>query len=451
LRKYFRHHRAPKRSLPAFLDWLKKHGEFSALSTPPLIAKYSAEWAESKLNLLLKSNRRIQISAQRRPSLLADFARVIGEEGGVPFVLKEVESIAKNFLPRARPDCGMEYLRERSVPAKQERAIGVVTHSRGNSFFLDIQMLLTAAFRRAGMRAFSCDQKAVPDLKKSLYLVVAPHEFFSLPGTRDEWFRESGRFVLVNTEQPSSRWFSSSMPVVFKSPLVLDINWQSCMILRLLGVNAYFLPLGFITGFRPFAPRSVLPNKLAFAHLARSEPQVGRPIPEFSARPIDVLFVGSLSPRREVLFAQAASALSNYSCFLHFLSEQRPLLRGEPQCMDSRDMADLCSRSKILLNIHRDELPYFEWQRIVLNGIWHGTLIVSESTLPAPGFRAGIDYLECEPSGLPALLHHLLQTPSGRTEAERITARARRKLQRQFDMRQIALRCARLFYDGILD
>ncbi len=430
--------------LASLNEWLRARRLLNGPKQGPVVARYSAQWAELCIKQILRGSEPISIEASGRSNPLADFINKIGNEGGIPISHTEVISFAREFFPRIPVECGSEYLKNRIKDAASVGRIGVLAHSRGNSFFVEIQTLLAEGLRRAGVDVFCEDEQSKPEKGSARYIVVAPHEFFVIPGSRGEWFEQVHRMALLNTEQPSSRWFSAAIRHLFASPLVFDMNWQTCMILRLLGRNAHYLPLGYVDHLRQFEPRRIMPSKSVFDHLSRSQRTLGTEVPAYSERPIDVLFVGSLSERREKLFAQAAPVLADYECFLHIVTEKKPILRGDPACLDSRDMADLCSRSKILLNVHRDETPYFEWHRIVLKGIWNGAVVVTEPVLPVPGFTAGEDYLECEMPALQDVLRRLLRTQKGAEEAARISNRARKKLVRQFRMQEIVACAARL-------
>jgi hypothetical protein len=157
-------------------------------------------------------------------------------------------------------------------------------------------------------------------------------------------------------------------------------------------------------------------------------------------RTIDVLFVGTLSARRSRALAAAASTLATYRCFLHLPPAAQPLVAGSPDSLDARDMADLCSRAKVVLNIHRDDLPYCEWHRVVFQAMRHGALVVSEPMMPVPVFCPGREFLTADLEQLPAVLRRLLDSTEGGRRAARIAARGQSTLRRHFPAARVAMR-----------
>src|SRR5262249_19058628 len=135
------------------------------------------------------------------------------------------------------------------------------------------------------------------------------------------------------------------------------------------------------------------------------EPQVRRRSrldEPLAVRPIDVIFFGNPTHRRDVFYSRAAAVFAAYRCYFHFSDSSKPLRAGQTTYMNTPTVMGLVQRSKILLNIHRDEDLYFEWQRIVMQGIWQKALVISEPCSPAPPFRPGIDYIEAPLEDIPA-------------------------------------------------
>jgi len=208
-------------------------------------------------------------------------------------------------------------------------------------------------------------------------------------------------------------------------------------------VNAHFLPLGWDAHAAAGRPRRLMPPSAPFGCLSVAERRLPRRS-TWDVRPIDVLFVGTLSPRRARAFAAAAAELSKHRCFLHLPPSVRPITAGSEDSLDARDMADLCRRAKIVLNVHRDDLAYCEWHRVMFQAMRHGALVVTEPMMPVPGFTAGRDFVAAPLKMLPTRLAGLLADPSGRRRAARIAARGHATLRRRFSASQIAARSLEL-------
>jgi hypothetical protein len=78
------------------------------------------------------------------------------------------------------------------------------------------------------------------------------------------------------------------------------------------------------------------------------------------------------------------------------------------------------------LNIHRDDIPYFEWHRMVQQGMALGALVVSDGCLPHPHFKPNEHFLQDEVRQVPNLIEWVLNTPDGRIAAGRIVSNVER-------------------------
>ena len=96
-------------------------------------------------------------------------------------------------------------------------------------------------------------------------------------------------------------------------------------------------------------------------------------------RPIDVLFLGHASPRRERFFADHAEAFSRCNCRLLFADLGRPRREDTPGYVAGETRARLLAQSKVLLNVHSSERPYFERHRALL-AFAHGCALVTETS-----------------------------------------------------------------------
>ena len=150
-------------------------------------------------------------------------------------------------------------------------------------------------------------------------------------------------------------------------------------------------------------------------------------------RPLDLNFIGTLNSRREKFFAANASWLSQYCNFFHIPSMDFPLRKGEGQALDTESVLGISRRSKILLNIHRDNLPYFEWHRIVFHGLWQNTLVVTEPCHDVPGLLAGEHFIECHLSDMEEMLYWLLSTSEGVQKAEQVRNAGHQALIKKFN------------------
>lgn len=313
-------------------------------------------------------------------------------------------------------------------------ALAIYTSSAGNFFHAELADLLAHGLRASGLfRVERRDETTAPASHLQEHLVVAPHEFFTLGGgmRSPEELSFRRRCTLLLAEQPGTKHFALCLPYAAQAKLVLDVNLQSLALLRGAGLPAFFFPVGYDPDFEAFAPGRPCPSDtpgpgVSFAGLAATDP---------AARPIDVFFTGVLTRRRAAFFAEHARFFAARRCFLSLPTPHTPLGVDVPSALGTEAATALSQRSKILLNVHRDDRAYFEWHRIAIRGFWQKTLVVSEPSLRPPGVEPGVHLLEAELHDIPALLGWLLDTEEGRRKAESVRQAAFELLTTRYDLR----------------
>lgn len=335
------------------------------------------------------------------------------------------------------------------LPLRVRAKIGVYCSAVGNYFMAEIADFIAAAIESVGVTAVRlCETDVRPD-DLDFDVIVAPHEFFYL-GAGELWQDAPwlSRAVMVNVEQPHTGWFAKAFCFLRQARVVFDINAKSAAILEQLGLPAYFLPLSYLPNYQPFGVAQ-MPDLFALKGLSQTVREI---MPDLDApletRPIDLHFIGTLNPRRERFFAESATWLSRFHCFLHIPPIEGPLLKGQDQALDTQAVIGLSQRSKILLNIHREDLPYFEWHRIVFHGLWQKTLVVTEPCHDVPGLIPGEHYIECKLEQMGSMIEWLLNTPTGRAEAERIRQAGHQALQQNLALQQVMQNVLTLLTDA---
>ncbi len=320
----------------------------------------------------------------------------------------------------------------KSAPRFGGRHFAIYTSSVGNYFFLELRDLLAAAFRSLGLQVDVRDEREGFSEVADWHLIIAPHEFFYLGGGSELRNQPSpSNLILFNTEQPSTQWYARAYHCFSKAYGIWDINHDSSQEISREGFNCEHLPLGYLSDFKPFHEIKELPEHYGTCSLdekIRKKTYLHKP---FADRPIDVLFLGTLSARREKFFAHTSRVLSNHICYLHLPEAQGPLLAGFNTPMDTATSVGLAQRSKILLNIHRGADRYFEWHRIVMHGIWNRALVVTEPCGDGPHFQPGVHFIEARLSQIPDVVEYYLTDPKGQVEAQAITLRGFQTLSEQ--------------------
>lgn len=310
--------------------------------------------------------------------------------------------------------------------------------SLGNFFMTEIAEVLRAGFADAGVPCTIIDENAAPSRDATHHIVIAPHEFFAL-GEGKRWANDAfvGRAIMFSTEQIQTHWFARSLVFLTRAKAVADMNEQTAAILRKAGVRAVAVQPGFSESFAPFkagAPASEALESLPAA--TRNFDEAANP--SLAARPLDVLFLGSHSPRREKWLAVYAAKFSSLNAFVYHTRVHRPLGPAHSPMASSATTSALLRRSKLLINLHRDEYTYFEWWRL-MQAFWHKTAVVTEACFPHPLFKPGVHYFEEAPRHIHHLAAWLATTPDGQAKAEEVRVRAFQTLTARATARDAAL------------
>ena len=273
--------------------------------------------------------------------------------------------------------------------------VSIIASSRGNFYFRELRDFLIRGLQQVGWTVRGADE-TVSSID-GIPIVVGPHEFFSI-GDGIEWFSHENlrAAVLVGTEQPQSLWNQEFAPVFANAGAVVDISPNGTNGWCAKGIAAEWIPLGWYDSCDPFdrLPEGLMcPNgfigKMPSGSLCDQQSDL------WDNRPIDVLFIGSKSPRREKILNALRKELHELNWFVFMPSDKDPLLTTGTSAIDSATFVALARQSKILLNLHRDDTAFWEWQRIVWRGLWQRALVVTEDTgTVVPPLVAGEDFIE---------------------------------------------------------
>lgn len=245
----------------------------------------------------------------------------------------------------------------------------VFVSGRGNVYMREIAEHLVEALTLGGRHGeLVIDElpTAVGDPLQNL--VVAPHEFFVLADAPEgARLRAAEAAVCINTEQPGTHWFDLAMTYASRGRVVLDINRFSLDAVRRHGMRAVHLPLG------------CTPSMDAWGGAQR-------------ARPIDIAFHGGRTLRREAFIAGAGGVLWEWNTDLRFFSWHRPVVDGVSSFLAGAEKYAALASTRILLNVHRGDEPYFEWARVV-EAIANGCVVASETSVGFEPLVPGVHFL----------------------------------------------------------
>ena len=276
---------------------------------------------------------------------------------------------------------------------QHSRRCCVFVAERGNVFMREIASWVVAGLQEGGYRAELCLSGVPQAASDRLNLVVAPHEYFELAVDPADRVAAARASIPVCTEQPGTPWFEIQMRSIVHSPQVFDINRLGVQELSRRGLDAHHLPLGYQRSFD------------RWGGAARE-------------RPIDVLFLGSLTDRREAVLAAMAPALQSLRCRFVLFEATRPARAGDPGFYTGAAKHELLASAKVLLNVHRGDAAYFESVR-ALEAVANGAVVLSEPCFDLTPFRA-VDHVVTAPRwALGATCRALVQDLAWQEEVRR--------------------------------
>ena len=228
------------------------------------------------------------------------------------------------------------------------RAVDLFVTSKSNLFVREIAGLLCAGLRAAGCEAqLLIDQIPAEKTEEGkIQIVVTPHEFFNL-FLRDRlpWEkiqRLTNHLFLLGTEQPESEWFDSNLVVAPHARAMLDIHLSGVAAYRARGVRCFHLPLGY---------DPVLEQADQSAN---------------SKRDIEICLLAAMTERREEFIAGNADFFAAHNCHLRLVPIGFAKTETTRSYLPAPQRNALLQQTKILLNVHYSDLPYFEWHRALI-------------------------------------------------------------------------------------
>ena len=312
--------------------------------------------------------------------------------------------------------------------------VGLYVSTQGNVFMNDLAQDLAEDLRSVGVPVQILDENADIDSRPGVCVYIAPHEFFTL-GRGPAWIRDDVLFegFVFGTEQIQTSWFNTALPFTLMARGMLDLCAQTADLFARVDMASLHVLPGVRHRPRPLTEQDRRHPLFAILPVA-AKTDIDPSVP-FRARPIDISFFGTSSPRRDQFFARNAGLFAAYETFNYCRRPGRGPIRMESEDGAlSRLAGHVSGHSKISLNIHREEFGYFEWHRMIRLGMCAGSLVVSDPCLPHPSFIANEHYLQESARHIPDLLEWLLTTEDGEREAERVRANANTLLTQTYDV-----------------
>lgn len=338
-----------------------------------------------------------------------------------------MEFTGERFLPEASGCIALEHEHRHLQAALSVR---IYVAGAGNCFFQDIARLIKGGFTDIGVRAALVVAESFEDCAPAsgsaadLHIIVAPHELFHFIPQAVNWPCGNGKKWVLNTEQAHTSWFAEAKASFAGADLILDMDHNLAATLSRNGFHAEHLPLGYSPSCRIFdgaAPIELNNDTNGIPRRIRDWADTGDVLDTpLHTRPLGYCFFGASTQRRATFFARNAAAFAKLEGYLRLKPPSGTLRVGKSIALSAEGASSIVRRSKVSLNIHQSDHRYFEWHRIVLQGIWQGALVLSEPCTAAWPFRPGIDYVAADLADLADLLEYVTLSDEGRAFAERI-------------------------------
>jgi hypothetical protein len=298
-----------------------------------------------------------------------------------------------------------------------------VTTLRGNHHMTELLAALCAATLDGGHDA-AVETEGFPEVDDETVCVVIPHEFYDCePPYAWPSLDQRRQTIALCVENPSTQWFERSCQLAPSFAGALAINRSSLTEMHRRGLTARPLQLGYTRLWDAWGGAE-------------------------GDRPVDVTYLGATDRRRDGLVAGYGRWLwPRRTTMLVPPHAPKPLARPD-YLIDNQKYLHL-SRTKLLVNLHREGAWSFEWTR-VLQAIANGCVVVSEPSVDHAPLVAGEHFIVAAAKSIPHVVNGLLEEP-GRIEAIRSSAYA--MIQDELDMclaaGQVVAEAERLLAGGL--
>lgn len=265
---------------------------------------------------------------------------------------------------------------------------------------------VSAAVAAIGVETF-CHRGYISDVAApGTRFVVVPHEYFAVaPEEADALYKSS---IAFGVEHPGTLTFQAAADQASRLGAHFEISRDAIGELTKRGIVAHHFLLGYVGQWDMWRGQE-------------------------GDRPVDVAYLGTADERRVGLLSRCADDLEGLECEL-LLPPHEPMTRSRPDFVIGEAKWRLLARSKVLINLHREESASFEWVRC-LEAIVNGCVVVSEASTDLEPLVAGEHVVMAEPSRVGAVARALVQAPVLRSA---IARRAYEVCRTELDMRNSA-------------
>lgn len=210
-----------------------------------------------------------------------------------------------------------------------------------NAFFAELATVLVDEIGRAGVSAVMTTEPGEFAVSEDdVFVLMPPHEFVTLEGSGmvDDPV-VAARTIGVSAEQPHQVFFAANADIGARLGAVVDFSAMAVAAYRERGIRAAHMPFGYTPLWDRFDASSV------------------------PAGPPRVLYFGNKKPRRLEVLAEHAEVLARQSARLLVSDNSSPNMESGPTFLVGDDKRSLLASTRLLVNVHQGDEPYFEWLR----------------------------------------------------------------------------------------
>lgn len=266
------------------------------------------------------------------------------------------------------------------------KRVCIVSASGQNVFFEELLDVLGDGLATAGFAVDRSVDRFPPWQEDAVYMFV-PHEYVPLvQGAAQPTRAHLSRSVVLCTEQPGTSWFEETASIASMAAATVDINQLGARELLRRGIVAEVMQLGYVPQWDTWGGH------------------------DDEERPIDVTFMGGHTSRRGRALASCARFLVNRRAELNLVETHVPHKADSNHFLSGERRWATLRKSKLMLNIHRDELGYLEWLRVI-GAIINGCVVVTEHSLGFGPLVPGEHFVSAGYNRLPFAIDALLKRP----------------------------------------
>jgi hypothetical protein len=250
---------------------------------------------------------------------------------------------------------------------------------------VDLARAFTSALRETGHDVRIVEDRIPPVRDDRATLVVGPHDVYPYLASGDDsgLTTSLARSILVCCERPHTAAWNATVRYAAKAGFLFDVSDVGVGAFADMGLPARRFQLGYHESFDGWRGDN------------------GR-------RPLDLVFLGSATPRRNEILAAGADVYAGRDADFRLTEGVASKHAAVPEFLSSAEKHELLAQAKILLDVHPDDSHFFRWLR-ALDALCNGCVLVSEESIGVAPLEPGRHFVTGTRESLPLLVDILLR------------------------------------------